>query len=73
LKGGLKLIIIVRLANKSVSLEVEYQDNLTKVGIHLVSLYEFQDTSFLILMCVDEFSAKFKAKGLSFGLCVFPT
>jgi hypothetical protein len=38
LRGGSKLIIIVTLANRSVSLEVEYQDSLTKVGIHLVSL-----------------------------------
>jgi hypothetical protein len=32
LKGGFKLKVIARLANRSIGLKVEYQVNLTKVG-----------------------------------------
>jgi hypothetical protein len=35
---GSKLRVIIRLANRYVSLEVEYQTSLAKVGIHLISL-----------------------------------
>ncbi len=44
LRKGFKLRVIVRLVE--VSLEVEYQVNLAKVHIHLVSLQELQKTSF---------------------------
>jgi hypothetical protein len=43
---GSKLRVIARLVDRSVSLEVEYQVNLAKVHIHLVSLQELQKTSF---------------------------
>jgi hypothetical protein len=36
------------------------------MGIHLISLQELQETSFLILMCVDESNVKSKAKGAKF-------
>jgi hypothetical protein len=35
---GSKLIVIIRLANRYVNLEVEYRTSLIKVGIHLISL-----------------------------------
>jgi hypothetical protein len=66
LRGGSKLRIIVRLTDRFVILEVEYQVSLTKVGIHLVSLQKLQETLFLILMHVDEFNAKSKAKWAKF-------
>ncbi len=56
LRRGSKLRVIVRLTYRSISLEVEYQASLIKVGLHLISLQELQETSFLILMCVDEFN-----------------
>jgi len=61
LENGFKLNVITRLTNRSISLEIEYQASLAKVGIHLVSLQELQKTSFLI---VDESNVKFKAKGV---------
>ncbi len=61
LRGGSKLTVIVRLVDKSICLEVEYKASLFKVGIHLVSLQKLLET-LLILMHVDEFSAKSKAK-----------
>jgi hypothetical protein len=63
LREGSKLRVIARLVDRFISLEVEYQVNLAKVSIHLVSLQELQETSFLIPMFVDEFNTKFKAKG----------
>jgi hypothetical protein len=62
LKKGCKLRLIAKLTNRSVSLKVEYHVSLVKVSIHLVSLQEFQETSFLIVIHVDEYSAKFKTK-----------
>jgi hypothetical protein len=62
LRGSFKLRVIFRLADRFVSLEVEYHVSLTKVGIHLVSLQELQETSFLIFMHVNESSAKSKIK-----------
>jgi hypothetical protein len=67
LKGRSKLRIIVRLRNMSISLKVEHHATLAKINIHLVSLQELQDTSFLIFMRVDESSAKSKAKGAKFS------
>ncbi len=66
LKGGSKLRIIARLRDRSISLKVEHHATLAKVSIHLVSIQELQDTSFLIFMRVDESSAKSKAKGAKF-------
>jgi hypothetical protein len=66
LRGDSKLKVVARLIDRSISLEVEYQASLTKVVIHLVSLQELQETSFLIDMCVDEANAKSKAKGAKF-------
>jgi hypothetical protein len=63
LKGGSKLIIIPRLVDRSISLNVKYQASLIKVGIHLVSLQQLQEKSFLILMRVDESTTKSKTKG----------
>lgn len=62
LKKGSKLKVIIRLANRSVNLEVEYWTNLTKISIHLISLQELHEISFLILMHVDEYNTKVKAK-----------
>jgi hypothetical protein len=74
LRKGFKLKVIVKLVDRFVCLEVEYQGNLTKVGIHLVSLQELQETSFLILMCVDEFNTKSEAKGAkSWPICISNT
>ncbi len=63
LKGGSKLIIIARLVDRSINLNVKYQASLIKVGIHLVSLQQLQETSFLILMRVDESTTMSKTKG----------
>jgi hypothetical protein len=63
-KRKLEVKIIIRLANRFINLKIECQANLTKVSIHLVSLQKLQETSFLVLMCVDESNAKFKAKTL---------
>ncbi len=38
LRGSFKLRVIVRLTNRFVSLKVEYQASLAKVGIHVISL-----------------------------------
>ncbi len=40
LRGGSKLRVIAKLANRFVNLEVEYHTSLVKVSIHLVSLHE---------------------------------
>ncbi len=74
LKGGSKFKIIARLRDRSISLKVEHHVSLVKISIHLVSLQELLDTSFFILMCVDESSAKSKAKGAKFlSTCISNT
>jgi hypothetical protein len=40
LRGGFKLKVFAKLANRSINLEVEYHTSLVKVSIHLVSLQE---------------------------------
>ncbi len=71
LREGFKLRVIARLVDRSISLEVKYQNNLAKISIHLVSLQKSQATSFLILMCMDEFNAKTKLKGLVLAYLYF--
>jgi hypothetical protein len=45
-----------------VSLKVEYRASLAKLCIHLISFWGLQEISFFIFLCVDESSAKAKAK-----------
>jgi hypothetical protein len=42
LKGGLKLKVNTKLANRFVNLKVKYQVSLAKIGIHLISLQELE-------------------------------
>jgi hypothetical protein len=51
LRNGFKLRVKSRLANKSFSLEVDYQFSLLAVRINLVSM---QEITFLVLMGVEE-------------------
>jgi hypothetical protein len=62
LRRGFKIKSHSILRDKYINLEMEYQVSLAKVSIHLVSLQVLHETSFLI-MHVDEFNAKSKAKG----------
>ncbi len=67
MKRGSKFRIIVNL-------KLEYYVSLAKVGIHLVFLQKLQETSILILMSVDESSAKSQAKGpKSWPICISNT
>jgi hypothetical protein len=74
LKRGSKLKVITRLTNRYVSLKVEYQTNLAKVSIQVISLQELQEISFLILMHVDECNTKVKTKRVkSWSTCISNT
>jgi hypothetical protein len=49
LRNNFKLRVVIRLIDKSINLNVEYQVSLVLIGIYLVYLQKLQETSFFLL------------------------